>query len=124
MIGILPCSTSALSVLGLGNINQHDDMKQGSPNEDPIAQRISRNSSVSDVFDVGLINSKQNVPWLAVSPDAIIIGSINSPGGLYQEDGKQHILHEKSMYHLFIVIMDQATVTDLKCGLFCNSCCC
>ena len=69
-------------------------MKEGTANEEYIAQRLLMQQWVCDVFEVGLLQSRQSKGWIAVSPDAILVGSISSPDGTFQEDENQVMFAE------------------------------
>lgn len=53
-----------------------DDMQQGSTNEQLITQHMRMNEKIKDVFDVGMLQTTQGRPWLAISPDAIVLETI------------------------------------------------
>ncbi len=66
-------------------------MKQGSANEPMILQRLRGIEWIEDVFEVGMLQSTREDagPWVAVSPDGIVIGHISSENGLFQEEERQ-----------------------------------
>ncbi len=70
-----------------GRHSSSDVMRQGTKNEDFVLQRLSHEKWISDVFEVGMLQSKRGGGWLAVSPDAIVVGSISLPDGSFLEDG-------------------------------------
>jgi hypothetical protein len=41
-----------------------------------------------------MLHSKRGAPWIAVSPDVIVVGNVCSPDGLLQEEEKQVIVVE------------------------------
>ena len=63
-------------------------MQQGSMNEEPLLEKLEAEEWVHQVFEVGMLQRIED-PWLAVSPDAIIVASVSSPDGLFQEDEEQ-----------------------------------
>jgi hypothetical protein len=69
-------------------------MQQGSANESFIVQRLQQQEWVTDVFEVGMLQSKIGSPWISVSPDAILVGTVNSPNGLPQEEEEQILFVE------------------------------
>ncbi len=69
-------------------------MQQGSANESFIVQRLQQQEWVTDVFEVGMLQSKRGSPWIAVSLDAIVVGTVNSPNGLPQEEEEQILFVE------------------------------
>lgn len=69
-----------------GRHSSSDAMRQGTENEDFILQRLTKETWITDVFEVGMLQSKRGGGWLAVSPDAIAVGTVSSPDGFFQED--------------------------------------
>jgi hypothetical protein len=69
-------------------------MKEGTANEPYIVQRLSMQQWVCDVYEVGMLQSTRSRGWIAVSPDAILVGSISSPDGIFQEDDNQVMFAE------------------------------
>ena len=77
-----------------GRHKSTEEMQQGSANEEFILQRIKTNDWVHDVFEIGMLQTTRGGPWLAVSPDAIALGNIESSDGRFQEDEEQVIFVE------------------------------
>jgi hypothetical protein len=59
-----------------GRHKSTDEMQQGSANKQFLFQCIKTNDWVNDIFEVGMLQALQGGPWLAVSPDAIVLGTI------------------------------------------------
>jgi hypothetical protein len=55
-----------------------DVMRQGTENENYVLQRLTCEKWISDIFEVGMLQSKRGGGWLAVSPDAIAVGTISN----------------------------------------------
>ena len=69
-----------------GRHSSSDNMRQGTENENFVLQRLTCEKWISDIFEVGMLQSKHGGGWLAVSPDAIAVGTISSPDGTFVED--------------------------------------
>ena len=69
-----------------GRHSSSDVMRPGTKNEDCVLQRLSHEKWISDVFEVGKLQSKHGGGWLAVSSDAIAVGSVSLPDGSFLED--------------------------------------
>lgn len=65
-----------------------DNMKQGTNNEAPLMERLGTQDWVHEVYEVGMLEVVGS-PWITVSPDAIIVGEVNSSDGLLQEETPQ-----------------------------------
>jgi hypothetical protein len=66
-------------------------MKQGSNNEAPLLERLGTQDWVHEVYEIGMLEVIGS-PWLAVSPDAIIVATVNSPDGMFQEEETPQIM--------------------------------
>jgi hypothetical protein len=56
-----------------------EPMVIGARNEDAVLMSLSQKPYVSRIYDAGLLESN-NIPWLAASPDAIVVIKDNVPG--------------------------------------------
>jgi hypothetical protein len=74
-----------------GRHKSTEAMKQGSANEPMILQRLQTYDWIEEVFEVGMLQSTREDagPWVAVSPDGLVVGHISSDDGLFEEDESQ-----------------------------------
>jgi hypothetical protein len=99
-----------------------DVMRQGTENESYVLQRLSCEKWISDIFEVGMLQSKRGGGWLAVSPDAIAVGTISSPDGRFVEDDNIVMFVEIKTRQSPTTIEQTRTAKDrhLACGYLLN----